>query len=253
MLLEEEIRGKIRERLVRGKIDVNVTFTDTRMLDASILPNFELLDKYDRAFREIEARYGLAKERTLTQYVTIHDAILIRTDENAHLDEYTDALRAVFEAALDQLDQMRSKEGQKLAEDIAEKLASILGEIVELERLSKEFPVSYASILRSRIRDLLSSSKYPIDERILANEVAVFAERTDVQEEIVRLRTHVEQMKHWLQTASPIGRKLDFLAQEMLREANTIGSKFPDIKASGHVIQVKSLIDQIKEQIQNIL
>lgn len=245
--MEEWIRSIVRERLIRGKIDISLYITGAS--DTVLRADFGALDRIDSLFRSIEKKYRLKRTKDLSVYLNTEGVLIHkRTD----LDE--EALKAmvepVLEEALEGLLYMRLTEGQHLRLDLESK-------IVQMETLLNTIEAERPNVVRSkfdtmkrRIEALIGEKA---DEQMILQEAAIFAEKVDVEEEIVRLRTHFKHMRSLFEMDEPVGRKLDFIGQELLREANTIGSKTPDETITGCVIELKSIIDRIKEQVQNIL
>ena len=159
-------------------------------------------------------------------------------------------IRQLLEISLDNMIEMREREGEKLKEDIIKKLDTIDNLVLEVEKVADLVPKKYKEKLEERIKELTKGME--IDENRIALEIAIFADKATVDEEIIRLRSHISQMKNTLNLDEPIGRKLDFIVQEMNREANTIASKANDMKMTNTVIDIKNLIEKIREQVQNI-
>ncbi len=245
--LEEWIRAEIRDFLVRGKVDFFLYVSGAK--DVEMVLDFDVLDKYDSMFKQIERRYKLNRTRDAAEYLKAEGAILYKRNE---LDEEQFKLEfePVAKAAIQELLSMRELEGNHLAEDISAKLRELLAHLDIVETLRPLQVEKKFQNLKQKISELMGSA---VDEQLILQEAALFAEKVDIEEEVVRLRTHVEHMETLLKTGGVIGRKMDFIAQELLREANTIGSKSPDEKIVAQVVKMKSVIGRIKEQVQNIL
>ncbi|MCR4944302.1 MAG: YicC family protein, partial [Clostridium sp.] len=177
------------------------------------------------------------------------DIITLETEEE-DLDEILSEVKPLLESALDKMVEMRMVEGEKLREDIFAKLSNIENDVREIEGYANEVPKNYKIKLEERIKEL--TQDFEVNEERIAQEVAIFADKVAVDEEITRLYSHLDQMRKTLCLDESIGRKLDFIIQEMNRETNTIGSKCNDMNMTNLVIDIKNLIEKIREQVQNI-
>jgi len=246
--LEHEVTRSVKERLARGGVDVAVR----RLTPGStVTPRVDvaLAESYARAFAEIQARLGLPGGVTLGDVIGAEG--VVRLDERAiDLDQVGEALRRAVQTALGQLLAMRGREGEALARDLATRLDEIERLVGRVSVLAPVAVDQYRTRLSERIAEL--TRNLPVDPARLAQEVAVFADRTDVAEEITRLRSHVAQVRALLSVSDPAGRKLDFLVQEMHREANTIGSKSQHAEIAGVVVSLKAEIERMREQVQNV-
>ena len=193
--------------------------------------------------------YGLRDDVTVMSLAKLPDVLgSERIEQDA--DELTQDVLTVFAEACDGFDQMREREGEKLAEDVRNHASVIETLVGEVEKRSPERVAEYREKLLARMREVLESTD--IDETRIVTEAAIYADKTAVDEETVRLRSHLHQLDGMLNEVKPVGRKLDFLVQEMNREANTIGSKANDVEMAQTVVNIKSEIEKIREQIQNI-
>jgi uncharacterized protein (TIGR00255 family) len=246
---EEYLRKTIKDRLSRGRIDVFLNYSarvdDTRAAKADM----GLINSYINAAREAGSAVGLSDNLSLSDVISIPDAIIIEeaaSDENLQSTLVGKALTG----ALDMLEDMRVREGEELKENIIE----CLGELEKINRLieskKEAVPKDYAEKLKSRIKELLEDTE--VDETRFNTEVAFMADRIDITEEVVRLYTHINQFKSAAKEENSVGRKLDFMVQEMNRELNTMGSKSQDMEITNAVIEGKSVIEKIREQVQNI-
>jgi uncharacterized protein (TIGR00255 family) len=246
--LEHEVVRSVKERLARGGVDVAVRRTPSGSLVAPRV-DVGLAESYARAFAEVQARLGLPGSVTLADVIGAEG--VVRLDERAiDVEIVGEALRRALAAALTQLVTMRGREGEALGRDLVgrlDELERLIGRVAELAPQAVE---QYRARLSERIAEL--SRGLPLDPARLAQEVAVFADRTDVAEEITRLRSHVVQVRALLGVSEPAGRKLDFLVQEMHREANTIGSKSQNADIAGVVVALKAEIERMREQVQNV-
>lgn len=248
---EDRIKNKIKAKLSRGRIDVYINLDESEYDNYEVTPNFDILDKYVKVYKDIQARYGMRDELNLSMLTRIQEGIDVSYLERGE-EEYWKALEPALDIALERIEQMRAQEGQQLKNDILSKVANIRSTLSQIEVYAPKIVENYRLKTRDRIADLLADMNAEIDEIRLANEIAIYADKTNINEEIVRIYSHLEQIGQILEAAEPVGRKLDFLVQELNREINTIGSKSPDIDISNLVIGLKSDIEQIREQIQNI-
>lgn len=247
---EERVKQQIKENVSRGRVEVYINVDEVKSDDYRVTPNLSVLDQYHAAYKEIIKRYGLKEEMTLSNLVRSADALIVDYKE---LEEEVVAkvLDEALAQALASLTDMREREGVKMAEDVLGRVDAMeerLGIIqVQVPRMVEAYRVK----IEERVRALLQES-VEIEESRLIQETAIFADKTNIAEEIVRLSCHFEQLRDIMKVGGAIGRKLDFLVQEMNREVNTIGSKSPDFDISNQVIDLKSEVEKIREQIQNI-
>jgi uncharacterized protein (TIGR00255 family) len=246
--LEHEVVRSVKERLARGGVDVAVRRTNA---GSSLAPRVDvaLAESYARAFAEIQARLGLPGSVTLADVLTAEG--VVRLDERAVDPERVgEAVRRAVGAALGHLVVMRAREGEALARDLALRLDEVERLVASVATMAPEAVEQYRARLAERVAEL--SRGLPVDPARLAQEVAIFADRTDVAEEVTRLRSHLAQVRALLGVSEPSGRKLDFLVQEMHREANTIGSKSQHGDIAGVVVSLKAEIERMREQVQNV-
>ncbi len=246
--LEHELVRTVKERLARGGVEVTVRRTAA---GAGLAPRVDVLlaESYARAFAEIQARLGLPGAVTLADVLAAEG--VVRLEERAvDLDAVSSALRAGLAAALDALVEMRAREGAALARDLSARLELVERLVARVAELSPQLVEQYRARLDERIAELARG--VALDPSRLAQEVALFADRTDVAEEITRLGSHVAQVRALLALAGPAGRKLDFLVQEMHREVNTIGSKSQSAEVAGIVVALKAEVERMREQVQNV-
>jgi len=247
--LEDKLKALLQSRIARGKVDVSLTVTRTEGAANEIHVNRELAQTYLDALREIAEATGVPCGATARDLAGYPDVLTV---ERAGIDE--DAMwqdvKAVADCALDRFLAMRETEGERLRADILSRLDRIEELTGEVERLSPQTLENYRSRLYQKITEVLADRT--IDEARVLTECAIFADRIAVDEETVRLRSHAAQYRKILSSDEPVGRKLDFLTQELNREANTIGSKAQDVAVAGVVVALKSEIEKIREQIQNL-
>ena len=252
--VEDGMRAMVQKYISHGKVDVFVTIDNSKADDVKISVNWPLARAYRAALTELEKEFdmggsAISDDTTTNALARFPDVLKI---EKAEID--TDQLEkdicAILEEALRNYEQMRLREGQKLYSDIRSRADTIL-ELTDRAELRSEVSVAeYQNRLYAKLRETLADKN--IDENRVILEAAIFADRVAVNEEVVRLRSHVSQLRHMLDSGEPVGRKLDFIVQEMNREANTIGSKGNDVEMARIVIDLKAEIEKIREQIQNI-
>lgn len=250
-VFEDRIKNRIKSKLSRGRIDVYINLEEKAYDNYEVLPNYEILDKYVTVYREIQKRYEIKDELSLSMLTRIQEGIDVSYMERGE-EEYWTAIEPALDMALTRIESMRAQEGLQLKNDIHTKVISIKAALAEIELSAPRITENYRMKTRERIASLLEDMNAEIDEMRLANEIAIYADKTNINEEIVRIHSHLDQIDTILSADEPVGRKLDFLVQELNREINTIGSKSPDIDISNLVIGLKSDIEQIREQIQNI-
>lgn len=249
LFAEEAIKAAVQQHISRGKVDVFLTVDSSQAADTVVRVNEPLLRAYLDALDSIAAEHGLQNDVTALSVARFPDVLSV---EKAEADQ--DALRAglvaLMDEALAEYDRMRLREGQKLREDVESRLVTIEALVTEVETHAPETVEAYHSRLRQKLESVLEGKD--VDEARVITECAVFADRVAVDEETVRLRSHIAQMRQMLAAGSPFGRKADFLIQEFNREANTIGSKCQNADIAKVVVDLKSEIEKIREQIQNI-
>ena len=249
LFAEEAIKAAVQEHISRGKVDVFLTVDSSQAADTVVRINEPLLRAYLDALDSIASEHGLQNDVTALSVARFPDVLSV---EKAEADQ--DALRAglvsLMDEALAEYDRMRLREGQKLREDVEGRLVMIEALVTEVETHAPETVEAYHNRLRQKLESVLEGKD--VDEARVITECAVFADRVAVDEETVRLRSHIAQMRQMLAAGSPFGRKADFLIQEFNREANTIGSKCQNADVAKVVVDLKSEIEKIREQIQNI-
>lgn len=248
--LEEKLKSYVNSRVSRGKIDMYVSvITCDEDADAQVIVNHSLASGYAKALEEISARYDVSNDATASMIARFPDVLTIHKapeDEQQVLD----AVLPVAKEAVDKFIAMREVEGKRLYEDVLSRTKTILGIVEIIEKESPRIVEEYERRLRDRIEELLGNNTY--DPQRVLTEVAVFADKVAVAEETVRLRSHIDQMASFMNSNESIGKKLDFIVQEMNREANTTGSKIQDAELAHQVVNIKAEIEKIREQIQNI-
>ena len=247
--VEDKIRNFVKERVSRGKIDVYVTILTVDETAAQVILNRSLAEGYIKALHELGAEFGLTDDITVSSVARYSDIFTVKRAEQDE-DEIWNDLSGVLDEAVGHFVSMRETEGVKLRDDVMNRMEHILGVVERIEQLSPQTLENYKARLRSKIEELLGDAS--VDEQRLLTETAIFADKIAVDEETVRLRSHFDQMGKMLDSGEAVGRKLDFIVQEMNREANTIGSKCQNSDVAHMVVEIKAEIEKIREQIQNI-
>jgi uncharacterized protein (TIGR00255 family) len=246
--LEMEVVRLVKDRLARGGVEVSVRRGGAA---ASFAPRVDaaLAESYARAFAEIQARLALPGHVTLAEVIAA-DGVVRLEEREVDLDAARESLRRALSAALEALLAMRAREGEALSRDLAGRLDAVDAGVARIAELVPRSVEHHRARLSERVAELARG--VPVDPARLAQEVALFADRTDVSEEVTRLRSHVAQARALLTIAEPAGRKLDFLVQEMHREANTMGSKSQSAEIAALVVALKAEIERMREQVQNV-
>ena len=249
MFLEDKLKGFSQSKISRGKIEMFVSIEKEGESDITISLNNAYLDPYISALNELAKTYKLKKNISVSDFVGNNDAFTI-SRKTIDDELVSSAVLTVAETAINSFLDMRKIEGEKLAHDVLTRVDTILKKISFVEEKSPETVALYREKLETKIRELLGNAT--IDETRFITETAIYADKVAVAEETVRLRSHIEQLKSLLSDGDAVGRKLDFIVQEMNRETNTIGSKAQNIEIAQTVVDIKSEIEKIREQIQNI-
>ncbi len=250
--LEIKIRQAISSRLSRGKIDVHIGHEDTREDGSAVRCDLMLARSYAHALRGIAEAIGSEERISASVIGRFPDVLEVETAET-DLDEMWALVEPALQSALDGICAMRAEEGRKLSEDILIKVAALEEAREQLLLRAPKVPEEYRIRLDARLTDLLGTRKPEImDPARLAGEVALFADKCAIDEELVRLKSHLSQFRGAVRTGGVLGKKLDFIVQEINREINTIGSKANDIEITNLVIGMKTELEKIREQIQNI-
>ena len=248
--LEEKLKSYVSSRVSRGKIDMFVSILSVDEEGAvEVMVNHSLAEGYVKAMAELSERYGIENDTTSSLVARFPDVLTVHKAPEDE-DEVLSAVLSVASKAVDKFISMREVEGEKLYEDVLSRANKILSIVEVIEEYSPGIVEEYEKRLRSRIEELLGSNTY--DPQRVLTEVAIFADKVAVAEETVRLRSHIAQLNTFMNVSESIGKKLDFIVQEMNREANTIGSKIQDAKLAHEVVNIKGEIEKIREQIQNI-
>lgn len=246
---EAELRNELKKYIQRGKVDIYIIFEAYECPDKKIRFNRRVLSEYLEYAKQIEDDFGLSNDLRVSSVLRLPEVIVMEED-GFDEEEYKKLLLDVLRTACSRFVNARIVEGENLRIDMLAKLTSISSNLEAIEAIAPNMIRDYEQKLRSRIEELLIDKVF--DEGRLLTEVALFADKTAIDEEIVRLKSHVEAARKELEIGGVIGRKLDFIAQEMNREANTILSKINEAEISGKAISIKTDIEKIREQIQNI-
>ena len=247
--LEEEIRKMINNSLSRGKVDVFVNLKTYNEGNGVPKVDINLAQGYLQCLKEIEEKLGVKNDISVMQIARLPEVITV-VEEEDKIEEIWQEIRPLIEESLNMMISMREAEGNKLKEDILSKITTVEELVSKVEEFADDIPKAFKVKLEERLKELLGN--VDIDENRVAMEVCMFADKSTVDEEIIRLRSHINQVRETLKLNEPVGRKLDFIVQEMNRETNTIGSKSSDIKMTNIVIDIKNILEKIREQVQNI-
>ena len=247
--LEEKLKGVAQGAASRGKVEVSLLIQTVEGSDAQVVVNTALAREYVEALRELGRELDLPDDLSLSAVARFGEIFTLRRAPDDEEEVQANVLAVAAQAA-ERFSQMRRAEGEKLREDILGRLISIEERVAQVEERSPQTVAEYRQKLTARMEELLG--KAAVEEQRILAEAAIVADRWAVDEETVRLRSHIAQLRSILDTPEAVGRKLDFLAQEMNREANTIGSKAQDVRIAQVVVEIKSEIEKIREQVQNI-
>ena len=246
---ETAIRTLLKSYANRGKVDIFITYEDLSQTQVSVKYNAALAAEYLKYLKQMEEEFGLENDvrvSTLSRY----PEVFTMEEQSEDEEELWNGLKEALEGAFTQFVETRKTEGENLKKDILSKLDLLEEQIVFIEEHSPQIIAEYRAKLEDKMKELLADTQ--IEENRIAAEVILFADKICTDEEVVRLKSHIQHMRNTLEEKEGIGRKLDFIAQEMNREANTILSKANDLEVSNHAISLKTEIEKIREQIQNI-
>ena len=246
---EDAVKSRVQKAVSRGKVDVFITIDATAADETVVAVNEPLARGYYEALTKIRDMFSLEGELTAAVLAKFPDVLTV-TKAEEDLESVAGDICAVLDEALEAYNAMRAVEGEKLCEDIAGRVATIETVVGKVEERSPQTVAAYREKLTARMQEVLQSTT--IDESRILTEAAIFADKIAVDEETVRLRSHLNQLEQMLTSGGPIGRKLDFLLQEFNRESNTIGSKGNDLEQARTVVELKAELEKIREQTQNI-
>ncbi len=249
LFAEDGIKARVQKSISRGKVDVFVTLDNAGGEQLQVTVNQAAADGYYNALTQLAQRYQLAGEVTVSLLSRFPDVLLAEKAEE-DVEQTAGAIADVLDQALADFDQMRTREGERLAQDILSRADTIETLVGRVEERSPQTVSEYRARLEARMNEVLANTQ--LDPARILTEAAIFADKVAVDEETVRLRSHIAQLREMLAKGGAIGRKLDFLIQEFNREANTIGSKCSDLEIARYVVDIKAEIEKIREQVQNI-
>jgi uncharacterized protein (TIGR00255 family) len=247
--IDDKLKALLKSGISRGKVEVSVTINNIEGKDTEIAINKGVAEGYVKALRSVAEELGLKDDLALSNLTKLPDVFTIQKTPDNEEEIWSDVSQVASEA-LERFVSMRITEGEKLRSDILEKADFILTMVAKVEELSPKTVENYRNRLYQKLSEVLEDKN--VDEQRIVTEAAIFSEKVAVDEETVRLRSHIGQLKTMLSSEETIGRKLDFIVQEMNRETNTIGSKAQDLDITKIVVDVKAEIEKIREQIQNI-
>ena len=247
--IEPKLKEFLNGSIARGKVEVSVSVYHTEGADVNVKVNESVAKAYIDALRGSKDMFSLEDNIRLTDLMRIPDVFVV-SKEMEDEDEVWEEIKEVTEIALDNFLKMRQVEGETIKNNILSKLDAIEETVYEIEKREPQLVEEYRTRLYEKLKEVLGKTE--IDESRILTEAAIFADKTAVDEEMVRLHSHLAQFRTKLNSDKPVGRELDFLMQEMNREANTTGSKISDIAVTNLVVSIKSELEKVREQIQNI-
>ncbi|WP_307065525.1 YicC/YloC family endoribonuclease [Alkalibacillus filiformis] len=249
MALEDRMKNQVKQYFERGRVDIFVNINGRTLTNQAIHVNWPLLNQYIDRVEEIKQHKNLSGQFDVEQLFQIEDAFVIEEEDNFD-SKVEQAILDALDDALSRVDRMRVDEGEALKADVYKFAHQIEQLVTSLDRDKDLIKQDYYEKVTNRLKEFIADAN--IDENRLLQEIAILTDKGDITEEITRLLSHVEQVKSLLEQEGSIGRRLDFLTQELHREANTIGSKSNDVQLSKVTVDLKSVIEKIKEQVQNI-
>ena len=247
--LEDEIKKVILNNVTRGKIDLNISFNNNSDLGKKINLNTEIAKKYIEELKKLASENDIIDNINIMDISRFPDVLNIRVEEEAE-EKIKEELLTALKMAIDSFIDMREKEGLKIKQDLENRIEEIKPNIENISKISSGLVEEYIVKLEERIKELLKTDV--VDQNRLAQEVVIYSDKCSVEEEITRLNSHISQFLNLLNSNEAVGKKLDFLIQEMNRETNTIGSKANNLEITNYVVDIKTEIENIREQIQNI-
>lgn len=248
MVFEDKIRKLIAEQVGRGRIEVSIIVEGEGLVERKLRVDWSLLEQYKLIMEEAKGKFQLQDSITLQQLIAMPEVTAIEEVENVN-ETFEHSLYEAVRCAASMLKTMRDGEGERLHKDLEHRLQGINTCVRAIIPYAPSVIQKYRERLENRLKELHNQE---LEEQRLLTEIAVFADRCDIDEELVRLQSHLEQFQEALQSKEPVGRKLDFIVQEMHREINTIGSKANDLTISKYVVEMKNNLEKIREQVQNI-
>ncbi|MCF2596423.1 YicC/YloC family endoribonuclease [Pseudoflavonifractor phocaeensis] len=249
LFAEDAIKARVQNTISRGKVDVFVTLDNAGADKVQVSVNKPVADGYYAALKSLAEEYRLSDDISVSLLSRFPEVLLAEKAEE-DVEQMAKDICSVLDRALSDFDQMRTREGERLRDDILSRAETIAAKVALVEERSPQTVSEYRARLEAKMNEVLANTQ--LDPARILTEAAIFADKIAVDEETVRLRSHIGQLREMLAKGGAIGRKLDFLIQEFNREANTIGSKCSDIEIARHVVDVKAEIEKIREQVQNI-
>lgn len=246
--VEDKIRKRVAEVISRGKIDIFVTFENYSSQGTTIRINKELAKEYIKELKSLADEADLKFDLNVIDVSKFPEILKLEDEDNEELIEQE--LMIALDDALEKFVSMREMEGQKLIEDIERRIYLIQNKVNEITKFSSTLVEEYMAKLQTRVNELLAPGT--VDEARLMQEIVIFSDKSSIEEELTRLKSHISQFLELIKQSSPIGKKIDFLIQEINREVNTIGSKANSLDITNKVIEIKTEVENIREQIQNI-
>ena len=246
--LEDDVRKLITSKLKRGKVDVLITFENFNKEANEVKINKELAKVYIESFKKLAEEENLSTNIEVTEITKLPDVLIVKNKIDE--EQIKSELLQVVEEAVNNLIEMRKNEGNKISTDILGKITKIEEKNEEIFGLSTGLINEYIVKLETRIKELLQTEE--LDKSRLMQEIVIYADKCSVEEEVTRLRSHISQLRELIGSNEPTGKKMDFLIQEMNRETNTIGSKANNLEITNKVVDIKTILEDIREQVQNI-
>lgn len=247
--LDDKLKSYINSRVSRGKVECYVSIDALNTEAAQVVVNNTLASAYVSALKELSKNYDLKEDFGASTVARFQDVLVVKKADDDE-EKIWNYVKSVTDTALDKFISMRTVEGEKMKNDISSRADYILSCVEYIEKRSPETVKEYNDKLVERVHDLIGGVS--LDEGRVIQEVAIYADKVAVAEETVRLRSHLDQLKAFINADEPVGRKMDFLVQEINRETNTIGSKANDVDIARKVVDIKAEVEKIREQIQNI-
>lgn len=248
--LEEQFKKMLRDAVKRGKVNVTVIIDGAPLTDTRVEINWPLLEQYQSHMDTIAKKYNRKNDWQISDILQ-WPGIFTQVEKSENASTYEPLITQTMKEALDQLVELRTIEGQNLRQDLCDRIETVSQLVEKIKQFVPEIIQQYEERLMKKVTDFLDG-RVPIDEARIINEVAVYADKSDITEELLRLNSHTRQFLDIIEESEPKGRKLDFLLQEMNREINTIGSKVSSAEVSRYVVNVKSELEKMREQVQNI-
>lgn len=249
IFLEDKLKRQLNEKIARGKVDISVAIQEQESESVTVQVNTSLAKSYLQAMLSLSQDLKMTSTISLKDIAAFPDVLSVKQAE-INQDAVWLEIQQVCQQALDRFCMMRQSEGKILQQDILDRLQKLQEMAEQVDKKTQNKPQIYMQKLYQRLQELLQDTT--IEQSRLLTEAAIFADKTAVDEELVRLQSHIQQYREILQLSEPVGRKLDFLTQELNREVNTIGSKAQDLEITRYVVDMKAEIEKIREQVQNI-